>query len=105
MNCSFWNKTRNANLKPRFDCISFDVTTHYHRILVEILLLLSTSKQGREILRAKKVYPIIQKLHLQEPSEDVQEAIERLVQLLARDEAYEAPAKTLDMGIEEVNEE
>ncbi|KND01810.1 uncharacterized protein SPPG_03601 [Spizellomyces punctatus DAOM BR117] len=54
--------------------------------LVEILLLLTTTRQGREILRAKKVYPVVQKLHLQEKDEKVQEAIERLVQMLCRDE-------------------
>lgn len=78
-------------------------------ILVDTLLLLSTTKEGRETLRAKKVYPIIQKLHLTDTSEEVQEAIERLVQLLARDEAYERPSpenteKGLDVGITEVEE-
>jgi hypothetical protein len=79
-------------------------------ILIEILLLLASTRKGREILRAKKVYPIIQKLHLWESSEEVQEAIERLVQLLMRDEASEeedstkmiAKKKNLEVGIEEV---
>jgi hypothetical protein len=85
-------------------------------ILIEVLLLLGSTRKGREILRAKKVYPIVQKLHLWESSEEVQEAIERLVQLLMRDEASEdddaeAPTKMIkneakkskfEIGIEEV---
>jgi hypothetical protein len=78
-------------------------------ILVETLLLLATTREGRDILRAKKVYPIVQKLHLTEPAEEVQEAIDRLVQLIARDEApattSETPQTGLDMGITEVTDE
>jgi hypothetical protein len=74
-------------------------------ILIDTLLLLSTTLEGREILRAKKVYRIIQKLHLVETSEEVQEAIERLVQLLARDESQENVEKKLDVGITEVDED
>ncbi|KAJ3187097.1 hypothetical protein HDU85_007135 [Gaertneriomyces sp. JEL0708] len=54
--------------------------------LVETLSLLTTTRPGREILRAKKVYPVVQKLHLQEKDEKVQEAIENLVQMLCREE-------------------
>ncbi|KAI8911367.1 hypothetical protein DFJ77DRAFT_491867 [Powellomyces hirtus] len=54
--------------------------------LVETLLLFTTTRKGREILRAKKVYPVVQKLHLQEKDDNVQDVIERLVQMLMRDE-------------------
>ncbi|KAI9103777.1 hypothetical protein DFS34DRAFT_590193 [Phlyctochytrium arcticum] len=55
--------------------------------LIEILLLFTTTKQGRIILRQKKVYPVVQKLHVNEPDDAVQEAIEKLVQLLCREES------------------
>ncbi|KAJ3299979.1 hypothetical protein HK104_005472 [Borealophlyctis nickersoniae] len=54
--------------------------------LLETLLLLTTTRSGRDILRAKKVYPVIRKLHLQEQDENVNDAIERLVNMLMRDE-------------------
>lgn len=63
--------------------------------LVEILLLLATTRSGREYQRSKKVYPIIQKLHLWEESESVKDAIDNLVQLLCRDE--ETISQTLDI--------
>jgi len=56
-------------------------------ILVEALILLATYPAQREIMRKKKVYRIVQILHLAETSENVQESIERLVNLLMRDEA------------------
>lgn len=66
-------------------------------ILVETLILLCSTRSMRELLRLKKVYPIVQKCHLWETNEHVQEAIERLVQLLARDEAL------LEVGVEELD--
>lgn len=56
-------------------------------ILVESLVLLATYPFQREIMRKKKVYRIVQILHLSETSERVQECIERLVNLLMRDES------------------
>ncbi|KAJ3183861.1 hypothetical protein HDU87_005977 [Geranomyces variabilis] len=54
--------------------------------LVETLLLFTATRKGRDVLRAKKVYPVVQKLHLAEQDAGVQDAIERLVQMLCRDE-------------------
>ncbi|OAV89606.1 hypothetical protein, variant [Puccinia triticina 1-1 BBBD Race 1] len=59
-------------------------------ILVESLILLATYPIQREIMRMKKVYRIVQILHLDETSEIVQESIERLVNLLMRDESEHA---------------
>jgi hypothetical protein len=58
-------------------------------ILVESLLLLTTTLYGREFMRKNGVYPVIQKLHLWEPSEEVKEVIERIVDMLKRDESQE----------------
>jgi hypothetical protein len=56
---------------------------------VETLMLLTTTRQGRDILRDIKVYPIIRETHLHTENEDVREACERLVQVLMRDEEGE----------------
>jgi hypothetical protein len=53
---------------------------------VETLMLLTTTREGRDLMREVKVYPIIRETHLQVESDDVREACERLVQVLMRDE-------------------
>jgi hypothetical protein len=53
---------------------------------VETLMLLTTTREGRDTLRAIKVYPIIRETHLHVENEDVREVCERLVQVLMRDE-------------------
>ncbi|OMJ12325.1 Protein HGH1-like protein [Smittium culicis] len=54
--------------------------------LIEALLLLSVNRYSRDLLREKKVYPIVRTMHLTETDERVTDAIDRLVQLLMRDE-------------------
>jgi hypothetical protein len=56
---------------------------------VETLMLLTTTREGRDTLRAIKVYPIIRETHLYVENEDVREVCERLVQVLMRDEEGE----------------
>ena len=56
---------------------------------VETLMLLTTTREGRDQLREIKVYPIIRELHLQVEHDGVREACERLVQVLMRDEEGE----------------
>lgn len=56
---------------------------------VETLTLLTTTREGRDMLRQIRVYPIIRETHLQIEDEDVREACERLVQVLMRDEEGE----------------
>lgn len=58
-------------------------------MLVDTLILLATSREGREIMRQRKVYPIIREAHLVEKDEAVQAAMERLVDAFMRDEAVE----------------
>lgn len=55
-------------------------------LLMEILLLLCSSRECRDILRDKKVYTIVQKCHLVENDDQVLETVDRLVQFLMRDE-------------------
>lgn len=60
------------------------ITTH-----LETLCLLTTTREGRDLMRAVKVYPLIRETHLHVEDENVQEACDRLVQVLMRDEAGE----------------
>lgn len=56
---------------------------------LETLLLLSTTVEGREVLRRVKVYPIIRECHLHTDDEEVQEACDRVVQIIMRKEEGE----------------
>lgn len=55
-------------------------------ILVEALLLLTHTRFGREYLRKKQVYRVIQRLHEKENDEDIKEKCVSLVEMLIRDE-------------------
>ncbi|KAI1175041.1 hypothetical protein F4777DRAFT_344972 [Nemania sp. FL0916] len=56
---------------------------------VETLLLLSSTREARDRMRDIKVYPIIRETHARVRNEDVQDACDRLVQMLMRDEEDE----------------
>lgn len=56
---------------------------------LETLLLLSTTIEGREVLRRIKVYPIVRECHLQVEDEGVREACDRVVQIIMRKEEGE----------------
>lgn len=58
-------------------------------ILVETLVLLCRTREGRDLLRSKGVYEIVKVAHKVERDEEVRIAIERLVNLLMRDEVEE----------------
>ncbi|KAG8691602.1 hypothetical protein FRC11_015039 [Ceratobasidium sp. 423] len=62
---------------------------------IETLLLLCTTRPGREFMRMNGVYEVVQKMHEVEQNTTVMEHIERLVNLLKRDEGP-------DTAIEEV---
>ncbi|KAK9766856.1 Protein hgh1 [Basidiobolus ranarum] len=64
---------------------------HLRSTLLEALVLLTTTREGREILRAKKVYPIVREVHLAEDDEEIQGVADRIVQMLMRDELPEEP--------------
>ncbi|TID25126.1 dna-binding protein hgh1 [Venturia nashicola] len=57
---------------------------------LETTLLLTSTRPGREILRAIKVYPIIRETHLHVEDEGVREACDRVVQIIMSDEEDEA---------------
>lgn len=66
-----------------------EADAHLRETLLESLVLLTTTRQGRDYLREKKTYPVIQKMHVAEPEERVQEVAEQVVNMLMRDEAVE----------------
>ncbi|KAI8873988.1 DUF383-domain-containing protein [Ramicandelaber brevisporus] len=56
-------------------------------LLLETILLLTSTRWGREYMRKYKVYPVIREMHKIEPKEDVKEVAERIVNMLERDES------------------
>ena len=56
---------------------------------LETLLLLTTTQESREVLRAVKVYPIVRECHLHVEDDEVREACDRVVQIIMRKEEGE----------------
>ena len=73
--------------------------------MLESLVLLTTTRQGRDILRQKKVYPVIRQMHLVEKDEKVGEAIERIVNMLMRDEAPDEQGGHDDVNKSQVDDD
>lgn len=71
---------------------------------LETLLLLTTTREGRDRFRSVKVYPIIRELHLQHEDEEVREGCDRVVQIIARDEEGEGEEPPEPPKIQEVEE-
>lgn len=69
---------------------------------VETLLLLCTTRWGRDYLRTHGVYEVVRALHEQETNDAVSEHVERLVNLLKR---AEGPETTQDPQVEEIEED
>lgn len=68
---------------------------------LETLLLLTTTREGRDLMREVKVYPIIRETHLHVEDEEVREAADRLVQVLMRDEEDEGKPEGFVQGDDE----
>ena len=83
------SKTREADSKLR-------------KMLLEILLLLATTRHGRVVMRAKKVYPILRELHMSETCEECDIAEDELVQVLMRDEGQSQDVQQEYQVLEEV---
>lgn len=56
---------------------------------LETLLLLTTTREGRDYMRKIQVYPVVRECHLHVDDEEVREACDRVVQMLKRDEEGE----------------
>ncbi|KAK4542180.1 hypothetical protein LTR36_007027 [Oleoguttula mirabilis] len=72
---------------------------------LETLLLLTSTKEGRQRLRAVKVYPIIRALHSHTEDESVGEGCDRLVQVLMRGEEGDTEEEVHGKPILDVTEE
>ncbi|CAG8637143.1 185_t:CDS:2, partial [Acaulospora morrowiae] len=62
---------------------------HLRQILLETLVLLTTTRKGREILRERKVYPVVRQMHLAEKDDRISNVIDQIVNMLMRDDAPE----------------
>lgn len=82
------------------DSDSTILTTH-----LETLLLLTTTREGREQMRAVQVYPIVRECHLNVEDEGVREACDRLVQVLMRDEEGEGAQTQAQLEAPPANED
>ena len=69
---------------------------------IETLLLLCTTLWGRDYLRSHGVFDVIRALHEQDTNEAVSEHVERLVNMLKRDEG---PETAQDLQVEEIEED
>ena len=72
---------------------------------LETLLLLTTRKEGRELMRRVQVYALIRECHANVGDEEVREACDRLVQVLMRDEADDGGDEQGENGEEKVDED
>ncbi|KAL9942626.1 hypothetical protein D7B24_004524 [Verticillium nonalfalfae] len=68
---------------------------------IETLMLLTTTRDGRELMREAKVYPIIRETHSRVDDEEVREACDRLVQVLMADEEPDAESRVKEVEDEE----
>lgn len=72
---------------------------------LETLLLLTTTREGRDLMREVKVYPIIRELHMHSENEEVREACDRVVQIIMRDEEGEGEEMPEPPKITEIPDE
>ncbi len=74
---------------------------------LESLLLLTTTKESRELMRKVQVYALVRECHAKVEDEDVKDTCDRLVQVLMRDEADDdnVEAKIEDVDKDEKLEE
>jgi beta-galactosidase beta subunit len=64
-------------------------------MLTEAILLLTTTRNGRDYLREKQVYRVVQRLHAQEKDDKVFDKCQDIVDMLMRDEGEE---KIVEIG-------
>ena len=74
---------------------------------VETLMLFTSTREGRDVMREVKVYPIVREMHSKATNPDVKEACDRLVQVLMRDEEGEEKEIPIpeELRVKEVDED
>ncbi|KAG7129664.1 Protein HGH1 like protein [Verticillium longisporum] len=68
---------------------------------IETLMLLTTTRDGRDLMREVKVYPIIRETHSRVDDEEVRDACDRLVQVLMADEEPDSESRVKEVEDEE----
>ncbi|KAI1618861.1 hypothetical protein EDD36DRAFT_427336 [Exophiala viscosa] len=85
-----YSEEESANMLPDLQLLPPDKTRESDTRIVlthsETLLLLSTTREGREKMRSAGVYPLIRETHIHVDNDEVREACDRLVQLIMGDE-------------------
>ncbi|KAJ4459933.1 hypothetical protein PAPYR_3998 [Paratrimastix pyriformis] len=72
-----------------------EIDPQIRMLLVQSLVLLTSTRRGREDMRARSwYYPVLREYHKWEPIEDVGDQIYRIVEMLIRDETSPKPALT-----------
>ena len=56
------------------------------KMVIESLMALGHTQQGRQLLRLKEAYPVLREWHKQEPEEELKMLIEKVVEYIIRDE-------------------
>ena len=69
---------------------------------LETLLLLTTTRAGRELMRKVQVYALVRECHAKVDDDEVREACDRLVQVLMRDEPDDAK---MEAKVDDVDED
>lgn len=73
---------------------------------LDTILLLTTTRGGRDVLRNIKVYPIIRETHLHVDDDDVRESCDRIVQVIKRDEEGEGEGEAkAEPKVKEIEED
>lgn len=68
------------------DNMQAEPDTVIRSIIIECLIILVTTREGRDTIRAKEIYPILREWHRLEPINDLKLLVEKVVELLIRDE-------------------
>lgn len=67
-------------------------------MLVETLIFLCRARSGRDALRDRRAYPVVKAAHAAEHVDQIQAEMERLVNLLMKDESAETKIKELPVS-------
>lgn len=68
------------------DNLQAESDTVIRSIVIECLIILATTRKGRDTIRAKEIYPILREWHILEPVGEMKLLVEKMVELLIRDE-------------------
>ncbi|RKF60207.1 Protein HGH1-like protein [Erysiphe neolycopersici] len=79
-------------------------STEIITIHLESLILLTTTKTGRDFLRRIKVYSIVRELHLSVESQSVRDACDRLVNILMRDDEEDTKLSEIESSSVDLSE-